>query len=41
MEATCSTYGGKERYIQGFGAKNLRERDNLEDTSIGGRIILK
>jgi len=26
MEEACSTYGGEERLIQGFGGGNLRER---------------
>ena len=35
------TYGGEERCIEGFGGGNLRERDHLEDLSVGWRIILK
>jgi len=34
-------YGGEERCIQGFGGGNLRERDNLGDPGIDGRIIFK
>ena len=37
----CSTYGGEERRIQGFGGGNLRERDHLEDPGVDGRIILR
>jgi hypothetical protein len=37
----CSTYGRQERCIQGFGGGNLRERENLEDLGVGGRIIIK
>jgi hypothetical protein len=29
------------RYILGVGRRNLRERENLEDTGISGRIILR
>jgi len=36
----CSTHVGEPRYIQGWWG-NLRERDNLEDPDIGGRIILR
>jgi len=36
----CSTYGGEESCIQGFGGENLREIDHLENTDIDGRIIL-
>jgi hypothetical protein len=40
MDGECTTYGGEERCIQGFGGENLRERDHLEDPGIDGRIIL-
>jgi hypothetical protein len=33
--------GGEERSVQGFGGRNLKERDHVEDLDIGGRIILK
>ena len=29
------TYGGEERCIKRFGGGNLRERDHLEDLSVG------
>jgi hypothetical protein len=32
----CSTYGGEERCIWGFGGKPDGERDHLEDLSIDG-----
>jgi hypothetical protein len=35
----CSTYGGEESCIQGFGGE-MKERDHLENTGIGGRMIL-
>jgi len=41
MGGACSTYGGEERRIQGFGGKNLRERDHVEDPSVDGGIILR
>jgi hypothetical protein len=37
----CSAYGGEESFIRGFGGGHLRERDTLEDTGVGGRIILR
>jgi hypothetical protein len=40
MGGERSTYGGEERFIQGFGGKNLRERNHLEDPSVEGKIIL-
>jgi len=39
MGGACSAYGGKERYIQGFGVENLRERDHLGDPGVDGRIL--
>jgi hypothetical protein len=41
MGGACSTYGGKERCMQGLWWENLRERDHLEDPGIDGRIVLK
>ena len=41
MGGICSTYGGEERSVQGFGGKTMRERDHLEDPGIDWRIILK
>jgi hypothetical protein len=35
----CSTYGRQKRFMQGFGWER-RERDHLEDVSVGGRKIL-
>ena len=32
-------YGGEERWIQGFGGKNLRERDRLENQDVDGRTL--
>jgi hypothetical protein len=36
----CTTYGGKERCIQGSGGENLRESDHLKDPNVDGRITL-
>jgi hypothetical protein len=41
MGGACSAYGGEERRIQGFGGRNVRERDSLGDPGLDGRIILK
>jgi hypothetical protein len=41
MGGACSTYGGKERCIQGFGRGNLKEREHLEDPCVDERIILR
>jgi hypothetical protein len=40
MGLSCSTYGGEERLIQGFGG-DMRERDHLGDPDVDGRIILR
>jgi hypothetical protein len=40
MNETCSTYGGKERRILGFGGGNLRERFHLQDPGVDEGIIL-
>jgi len=41
MSEACSTYGGEEKSIQGFGGGNLRERDHLEESGVNGRTILR
>ena len=41
MGGACSMYGGEAMCIQGFGGGHLRERDNLGDPGIDGRVILK
>ena len=41
MGDACSTYGGDEMCVQGFGEGNLRERDHLEDPCVDWRIILQ
>jgi len=40
MGGACSTYGGGELYT-GLWRRNLRERNNLEDPGVDGRIILR
>ena len=40
MGGACSVYGGEERHIV-FWQGNLRERDNLGDPGIDGRILLR
>jgi len=41
LGGACSTYGGEERCIQGFGVDFLREWNQLEDPGVDGRIILR
>jgi hypothetical protein len=41
MGRACRMYGGKQRCIQGFSGKNLKEGDHLKDSGVDGRIILK
>jgi hypothetical protein len=40
MGVACSTYGGEERGIQGFGGKT-EGRDHLEDWGLDRKMILK
>jgi hypothetical protein len=40
MGRACGTYGGDEYLIQGFSG-NMREGNDLEDTTLNGGIILK
>jgi len=39
MGGACSTYGGEERHIQGFGGEK-KEGGHLGDPGLDGRIIL-
>jgi hypothetical protein len=41
MGGACSMNGRNGKFIQNFYWKNLKGRDNLEDVSVDGRIILK
>ena len=41
MGGACSTYGGEERRIQGFGGETPSERDHLGDPGVDGRTILR
>jgi hypothetical protein len=38
MGRVCSTYWRQKRSVKGFRG-NLRERENLEDTGVEGRIL--
>jgi hypothetical protein len=38
---TCGTHEGGERCLQGFGWETQREKRQLEDVGIGGRLDLK
>jgi len=40
MSGACSTYGGEERRIHGFGGEACG-KENLEDSGVDGRIILR
>jgi hypothetical protein len=40
MGRACSTCGEREEAYTGFWCGNLKERDNLEDPGLDGRIIL-
>jgi len=40
MGESCSTYGGRELFTR-FWRGNLREREQLENPGVDGRIILK
>jgi hypothetical protein len=35
----CSTYGGEDSCVQGFGGETLGEGDHLKDPGVDGRII--
>jgi hypothetical protein len=39
MGGACGTHGRDEKFIQNFGWKNLKGRDNLEGVGVEGRII--
>ena len=41
MGGSCSTYGGREEVHAGLWWGNLNKRDNLEDTDVDGRLMLK
>jgi len=41
MGWACGMYGREQRCLHGFGAANLRERDNLQDVGTGGNILLR
>jgi len=41
MGGACSAYGARGEVYTGFWWGNLRVRDNLEDTGVDGRIILR
>jgi hypothetical protein len=33
-------FGGEEKCVQGFGEETWRERDNVEDVGVDGRVII-
>jgi hypothetical protein len=41
MGRACGAYGGEERHIQGFWWGNLKERYQLGDPDVDGRIIFR
>ena len=41
MGSSYGKYGGEEKYIQAFWWTDMKERDDLEDTKVDERIILK
>jgi hypothetical protein len=41
MDRSCDTYGREERCIKDFDGENLRAKDQLEDLTLGGIIIIK
>jgi hypothetical protein len=40
MGGACSTYLGRGDVYTGFWCGNLRERDDLQDPGVNGKIIL-
>jgi hypothetical protein len=41
MGGACSAYGGGKRLVQGLGVKTLREKNQLVDSGVDGRITLR
>jgi len=41
LGGACSAYGGRGEVYTGFWWGNLRERDNLGDPGVDGRIIIR
>jgi len=41
MSRACRAYGGRGEEYTGFSWGNLRERENLRDPGVDGRIILR
>ena len=41
MGGACSSYGGEESYVQGFGGQTWGKETTLEDLGFDGKIILK
>jgi hypothetical protein len=41
MGGVCSTYGGRERCVQGFGGETLGKETAGGDLGVDGRIILE
>jgi len=41
MGGAYGTYGGEQKFIQGFGGGNLKYKDRLEDVIVEGMTTLK
>jgi hypothetical protein len=39
VDGVSVTFGGEEKYLQGFGGETWREKDNVEDLGVDRRVI--
>jgi hypothetical protein len=37
----CGTHGSEKKFVQSFNSKILKEREDLEELGINGRLLLK